>query len=595
MPEVAISKAAVRQVLVDYWQQYKRQPLHSLIAFLLPAIGSIFVFFVPPLIVAQLVDTLATGDVLTLESIGWHLALFGLFWFLGESLWRVGRHYLIKIEASGLSALSKEGFKRLASRDYDFYTNHFVGSLTKKASAYTRGFEIFTDIVAFNIITNLFPIIFATIVLWQYSPWLPSLLIGSLLVVVAITIPIIRKRSRLVAIRHAASSKMAGYVSDTLSNVLAVKSFAKENAERSSFGQTADAYTTAFKNAADYHNLRLELAVSPLYVGANVAGLGAALYFTHTLGLAPGTLVVVFAYYSQITRVFWEINHIYRSLESAVSEAAELTQLTLAPPIVQDTPHAHSLTVTAGVIEFKDMHFSYAGNDKGEHFFDRFNLVIRGGESVGLVGPSGSGKTTITKLLLRFVDLNSGSILIDGQEIHSVTQHSLRENISYVPQEPLLFHRSLFENIAYGLPHARMAEVVQAAKLAHAHEFIIELPQNYETLVGERGVKLSGGQRQRIAIARAILKNAPILILDEATSSLDSESEKYIQEGLVELMKGKTAIVIAHRLSTIKHLDRIIVLKEGAIAQEGTHTTLINKKGLYAKLWEHQAGGFLEE
>jgi ATP-binding cassette subfamily B protein len=196
---------------------------------------------------------------------------------------------------------------------------------------------------------------------------------------------------------------------------------------------------------------------------------------------------------------------------------------------------------------------------------------------------------------LRFIDPQEGCILIGGEDIKSVTQNSLRETISYVPQEPMLFHRSLYENILYGNKNASKDDVIAASKLAHAHDFINALPEGYDTMVGERGIKLSGGQRQRVAIARAILKKSTILILDEATSSLDSESEKYIQEGLWELMKGKTAVVIAHRLSTIKSMDRIIVLDGGKIAQQGTHDELIAKRGLYAKLWAHQSGEFLEE
>ena len=221
---------------------------------------------------------------------------------------------------------------------------------------------------------------------------------------------------------------------------------------------------------------------------------------------------------------------------------------------------------------------------------DCFNLEIPKQQKVGLVGPSGGGKTTITKLLLRFIDPQTGNILFDGQNISNVTQKSLREAVSYVPQEPLLFHRSLFENIAYSNDEATEADVIRAAKIAHADDFINQLSDKYNTLVGERGIKLSGGQRQRVAIARALLKKAPILILDEATSALDSESEKYIQEGLWKLMENKTAIVIAHRLSTIKHLDRIIVLDNGKIVQDGTHNELIKQTGLYAKLWNHQSG-----
>jgi ATP-binding cassette subfamily B protein len=212
-----------------------------------------------------------------------------------------------------------------------------------------------------------------------------------------------------------------------------------------------------------------------------------------------------------------------------------------------------------------------------------------------VVGHSGSGKTTLTRLLLRFSDIESGAIMIDGQDIGNVTQKSLRESIAYVPQEPMLFHRSLRENIAYGKPNATMKEITAAAEKANALEFIKKLPDGFETTVGERGVKLSGGQRQRIAIARAILKDAPILVLDEATSALDSDSEKLIQDALSKLMKGRTSIVVAHRLSTIAKLDRIIVLEDGQIAEQGSHDELLKQKGTYAKLWAHQSGGFIEE
>jgi ATP-binding cassette subfamily B protein len=222
-----------------------------------------------------------------------------------------------------------------------------------------------------------------------------------------------------------------------------------------------------------------------------------------------------------------------------------------------------------------------------------FNLTIAGGEKIALVGPSGAGKTTVTKLLLRLYDVKGGGIKIDGQNIADVTQDSLRDAIAFVPQEPILFHRSLMENIRYGRRGASDAEVIEAAKKAHCHEFIDKLPQKYDTLVGERGIKLSGGERQRVAIARAILKNAPILVLDEATSSLDSESESLIQDALELLMHGKTVLVIAHRLSTIMKMDRIVVMENGSIVATGTHLELVNQHGLYQKLWSIQAGGFI--
>ena len=246
----------------------------------------------------------------------------------------------------------------------------------------------------------------------------------------------------------------------------------------------------------------------------------------------------------------------------------------------------------SGNIDFKNVAFIY---DSGQKVFNNFNLIVKSGDKIGLVGHSGAGKSTITKLLLRFVDVSSGGIEIDGQDIRDATFVSLRSNIAYVPQDPSMFHRSIADNIRYGRLDATDAEVHDAAKKAHALEFIEKLPQGFETLVGERGIKLSGGQRQRIAIARAILKDAPILVLDEATSALDSESERLIQDALTKLMKGRTSIVIAHRLSTIAKLDRIIVLDNGSIAEDGTHTELLKQKGIYAKLWSHQSGGFIED
>jgi ATP-binding cassette subfamily B protein len=223
------------------------------------------------------------------------------------------------------------------------------------------------------------------------------------------------------------------------------------------------------------------------------------------------------------------------------------------------------------------------------------NLHIKPGEKIALVGHSGGGKSTVTKLLLRFVDIDGGQLLVDGQSVSDVRVADLRGAIAYVPQEPVMFHRSIRENIRYGRLNASDADVISAAKKANAHEFISKLPEGYDTMVGERGVKLSGGQRQRVAIARAIIKDAPILVLDEATSALDSESEKLIQAALRELMEKRTAIVIAHRLSTIQKMDRIIVLDEGDIIEEGTHNSLLEHKGVYAKLWAHQSGGFIED
>jgi ATP-binding cassette, subfamily B, bacterial len=597
MDKQIITREAVHQVLRDYWHQYKIHPWFSAIAFLMPAIGTIFVFFIPPLILAKLVNIFIAQGVISLTSVGKYIALLGGLWLLGEIFWRIGIHFLTKIEAEGMNNLCKTAFSRLVARDYNFYANHFVGSLSKKAFAFSRSFESFSDTLLFNVTTNIIPIAFAIIILWTYSPWIPLILIFWIALAIGIAYPIIRRRSKLVALRHDAGSKMVGRLSDSITNMLAIKSFANENWESVSYGEYADDYSKKYKRAADYQNLKFDAIISPIYVMTNVTGLIAAVFFAERLGLQAGVIVVVFSYYSLITRIFWEISKVYRSIESSISEAAEFTQILIELPAVQDMPSARHLKVVNPSIQFKKVNFRYDDDTQDENnlFLNNFNLEIKSNQKVGLVGSSGGGKTTIAKLLLRFIDLQSGEITIDNQNISEVTQSSLREAIAYVPQEPLLFHRSLFENISYGNEIATKEDVVAAAKLAHADEFITQLTKGYQTLVGERGIKLSGGQRQRIAIARAILKKSPILLLDEATSSLDSESEKYIQEGLWELMKNKTALVIAHRLSTIKHLDRIIVLSQGKIVQDGTHNELIKQKGLYAKLWSHQSGKFLED
>jgi ABC-type multidrug transport system fused ATPase/permease subunit len=309
--------------------------------------------------------------------------------------------------------------------------------------------------------------------------------------------------------------------------------------------------------------------------------------------LTVGDFVLIQVYILALIDRVWGIGNSMRRLFSAFADANEMIEIFDTPHSVKNAPGAGVLEVQKGEIVMKDVAFGFS---QERIILSDFNLTIYAGEKIALVGPSGAGKSTVTKLLLRMYDVTSGSIRVDGQDIASVTQESLRENISFVPQEPILFHRSLRDNIRYGRPDATDEEVIDAAKKAHCHEFIAGLTEGYETHVGERGVKLSGGERQRVAIARAILKNAPILILDEATSALDSESEALIQDALRVLMKGKTVIVIAHRLSTIMTMDRIVVTEGGKIAAEGTHDELVNHQGgLYQKLWSIQAGGFLND
>jgi ABC-type multidrug transport system fused ATPase/permease subunit len=307
--------------------------------------------------------------------------------------------------------------------------------------------------------------------------------------------------------------------------------------------------------------------------------------------ISTGDFVLVLALVSQITGSLLFIGRAVNATARTIGELREgLDELVIDHEIVDHTD-AVALHPDGGLIEIHDVNFTY----NTARVLEEFSLTIQAGQRVGLVGASGAGKSTLVSLLLRQHNIESGEILIDRQNIARVTQDSLRASIAVVPQEPALFHRTIRENIAYGKAGATDEEIIAVAKKAYAHDFIMELPQGYDTLVGERGVKLSGGQKQRIAIARAMLKNAPILLLDEATSALDSESEVAIQRALHQLMRGKTVIAIAHRLSTLREMDRIIVLEQGKIIEDGTHDTLREYGGTYARLWDHQAGGFLIE
>ncbi|MCE9628963.1 MAG: ABC transporter ATP-binding protein/permease [Candidatus Vogelbacteria bacterium] len=301
--------------------------------------------------------------------------------------------------------------------------------------------------------------------------------------------------------------------------------------------------------------------------------------------ISVGTLVLAQLVFANIFAHLWGLGRSISKFTEALADASEMIDIIERPIEVKDLTTSQTPAIKAGAIEFNKVNFYYHPTNP---VFTDFNLTIPAGQKVGLVGSSGCGKSTLVKLILRFVDVQSGEIAIDGQRIDSITQDDLRQNIAYVPQDPSLFHRSLLENIKYGNEEATMEDVIEAAKKAYAHDFISQLPQGYDTLVGERGVKLSGGERQRVAIARAILKRAPIIILDEATSSLDTESEGFIKEAFDSLIKGRTTIVIAHRLSTIQKMDRIIVMDKGKIVEDGNHQELIKNEEIYHRFWQYQ-------
>lgn len=590
-----VSSLALKRTLKRYLSEIWNVKKFFIPALLMPGIGSILALFAPTLIVGSILTHYQKYGSLDQTSLIKYALLFSVVWYTGEMLWRASEWFNERGLYISVKKLYVEALDDLLERDMLFFNNNFAGSLTKRALDYARNFEDFADKLGKNLGSLVITFIFSLIVLWQFSPWI------SLALVLCFTLTLIgsryflKLRMKTVLERNAAGNKAAGTLSDIISNIFTVKIFGRETYEYSNYKADILVHADLQLKSWRIWNEKHDMFVSPMYVATNAIGLVLAVYFGQTYGLNSAAIFVTFNYFGRISKSLWELGPLYQQLERQISDAAEHTQSIMKPPLVTDVLNATDLKVKNAKIDFVNVNFDYENDKEKDNLLQSFNLNINDGEKIGLIGLSGGGKTTITKLLLRFMDIDSGKILIDAQDISQVTQESLRQSIGYVPQEPLLFHRSLADNIRYGKLDASNKEIEDAARLAHAHDFIEDLSDGYDTMVGERGVKLSGGQRQRIAIARAILKDAPILVLDEATSALDSESEKLIQDALNKLMTNRTSIVIAHRLSTIQKMDRIIVLDNGKIAEEGTHTELLKNKGTYAKLWAHQSGGFLED
>ena len=585
--------AALRLVLRRYGAQVRRQPAFAIGALLLPAVGDVLTLYAPPLVVAKLLGGFARNEQFTVADLTPYVLTFAALWLTGQVIWRIAVALIARVEIRGMKALYIEAMDELLAKDLAFFQNNYAGSLTKRALGYARRFEDVFDVLSFQVASTVLPLGFVAVVLWTYSPWLIVLLIGMLLATLVMVFPLIRRRRLLVDVRESASNVLAGHVADSIANAEAVRAFAREPDEARIHADNVGDYGAKTLRSWDYQNMRVDLVTSPMFVVTNILGLIVALGVRGSAGASLEAVFITFSYYSTATRVMWEFNRIYRNLEGALTEAAQFAELLLEPSSVVDAVTTSVFMPVDFSVELRDVSFRYSASQP--LLFDRLSLRIPPGTKIGLVGRSGGGKTTLTRLLLRFSDVEAGEILVGGQPIDRVPQAALRKVIGYVPQDPSMFHRSIADNIRVGRPDATEAEVRRAAQLAHASEFIEALPAGYQTLVGERGVKLSGGQRQRVAIARAILKDAPILILDEATSSLDSESEALIQDALWTLLAERTAIVIAHRLSTVRRMDELIILDCGRIVERGTHEALLTQSGIYAALWAHQSGGFLAE
>jgi ATP-binding cassette subfamily B protein len=584
-------KGSVMLAVRYYRRELTRLWRLTLPAMLGPALGNIGIGYVAPLLVAQLVTRISDNAHLTLGTAFPYVLGFTGIMLFAEVLWRIGMHFLNRLDALGIEHLYVVGLDELFAKDSAFFHDNFAGSLTKRVLSFASRFEQTADTLVFEVVGNFVPLAFGSVVLWHYDPWLVIVLLGMIAVTSLAVVPIIRHRQALVDQREAAIARVAGHVADSLSNMDTVRAFAAEEREAAEHRTRVAQARRLSMRSWDYSNLRVDTLIAPMSVLTNGLGLLLAVVLA-TRGQGIAAIVVVFSYYTNATRIMFEFSRIYRNLESSMTEAAQFTALMRTPPTVLDPVTPQPMRSRPAEIHFERVTFGYDG---GEPLFEELDLAVPGGARIGLVGRSGGGKSTLTRLLLRMTDIDAGRILIGGQDIRDLRQADLRSQIAYVPQDPAMFHRSLRENIAFARPGATEAEIRLAAEAAHVAEFVDGLPDGYDTMVGERGVKLSGGQRQRVALARAILRDAPILLLDEATSALDSESEILVQEALWRLMEGRTALVVAHRLSTVAGMDRLVVLDRGRIIEQGSHHELLAANGAYAKLWQHQSGGFLTE
>jgi ATP-binding cassette, subfamily B, bacterial len=585
-------KLITRQIHRAFWDAnlQSKWTLFPVYFFRPAAVASYHIFI--PFVSALSVQAIVARDVGLVQKYAIWALLLAVFYCI---CWSTGHLIVSQNAIIGAKYIQDRFFANFLQKDYDFYGNAFFGSLGAQAARIRDAFGGYGELVTLSIPKQTTIVLGGVIIISLQSPLLAVVTVASMVFVLSFTMLSSSWRLKYRRLVSEESSKIAGHIGDALSHATTVKNFASEDMERRRLRQSMKSWSRAqyisWASSLPADNGRMVLAA---LTTAALLVLSARLYVQGQISLT--VVVLIQLYVIKLIGATLEIAELVKRYEEVMGMAYEPVKTMLVPATVLDSEHPKRLKRQNSYhIELDDVSYHYPEAANKRAAVKDFSLQITPGEKIGLVGYSGSGKTTLSKLLLRFMDVNDGRIIINGINIRDVRQHELRGLIGYVPQEPLLFHRTVRENIAYGRPGASDKEVLKAARMAYVNEFVEDLPNGYDTIVGERGVKLSGGQRQRVAIARALLKNAPILVMDEATSALDSESERLIQEALWRLMDDRTAVVIAHRLSTIRRMDRIVVMDKGKIVQVGTHRELLHdKQGIYARLWAHQSDGYIQ-
>ena len=588
--------STTRRTLHYYWLGTRRHfGLFALLVFSTLFFGG-FQTYMNPFVMGLIVDRVSAAPVAADQVFvvfGPYIAALVLVNICGQTCSKLQDYSLWKLEIAVSYDLATMSFDALSNQSMTFHSNRFGGTLVSQTSKFMAAYNQLVEALVHPFLPVFGSVVFVCVLLGPRVPLYVVILMALFAVYATVSYIMYKRILHLNEKAAKAQNDLSGELSDAVTNILTVKTYGREDYERSLF-DTANREVVL----RDSKRMRSSLVRGVITAGIAVVIMSVVAVFISGgnawFGITPGTLVMMFTYTYTMTLQFNFINSGLQRFNRAFGDASGMTQVLDEPRLVADAPDAKPLVVREGAIDFQDIGFSYEDGGVRTKVFEGLDLHIPAGQRVGLVGMSGAGKTTLTKLLLRLSDIQEGRILVDGQDVSACTQQSLRRSIAYVPQEALLFHRSIAENIAYGRPDATMDEIREAARRANALEFIERLPQGFDTITGERGIKLSGGQRQRVAIARALLADCPILVLDEATSALDSESEHLVQDAFATLMRGRTCIVVAHRLSTVASLDRIVVLADGKVIEDGPHDELIAAGGEYAHLWSRQTGAYLE-